>query len=484
MTVLRVCVLVLVTGAVLASATPVGAHTLPAEVIVVADAAPADPPVTDPEECGTFDYGCRITVGVYLWIVGLIADLVNTALSLVAGPALFTPPATAGVREAWGTSLTVANSLFPLVIVAAGVLLMGYQTVQTSTAVKELLPRLVLAFVGANASFLLTDMMRELGNGIALSMFDGAATVDNLSQTVLRLLTDPMGELLTVVLMMLVASFLWFFFALAIWIRIVLWLLLTAVAPLALACHALPQTDGLARMWWRAMAALVVIQISQALVMRVMVTVFLSREDILDPVGAAQSVVDVLLLIACMYVLVRIPFWAFKQAFNSQASPLVRIARVAGSLLVVRNLGKALALRRGAQPTPRVAAAPSARPRPTPSAPTPPAPDRPPRWTQPELPDFSARLPYRQQPLPGIDRHIDRRSQARLRERRRYYQPELPRPRQRPAPQWQQDPLPHWREPQWRQEPLPGARRLPPPRPRPQQDALFDPPRNRRRRRP
>ncbi|WP_053615095.1 hypothetical protein [Nocardiopsis sp. NRRL B-16309] len=443
----------------------------------------AEAPVTDPDECGLTDVSCRLTVGFYLWVVGLIADLINTTITALVTPALFTPPPTAGIEEAWSTSRTVANALFPLVVVAAGVLLMSYQTVQSSTAVKDLLPRLVLGFVGANASWLLTDMVRELGNGIALSMFDGAATVENLTRTLTRVLSNPIGELLTVVLMMLVAALLWFFFVLAIWIRIILWFLLTAVAPLALACHALPQADGLARMWWRAVAALILVQIGQALVMRIMVAVFLNRDSGLTPEGAG-SIFDVLLLIACLYVLIRIPFWAFKRVFNYQASPIVSAAKFAVSLVVFRNIGKALSSRQGAQSATRVAATRSAQPRPTPSAPTSPAPARPARWTQPELPDFSARLPYRQDPLPGIDRHIDRRSQARLRERRRYYQPEFPRPRQCPAPQRQQDPLPHWREPAWRQEPLPGARHIPAPRPRPQQDALFDPPRNRRRRRP
>jgi hypothetical protein len=38
-------------------------------------------------------------------------------------------------------------------------------------------------------------------------------------------------------------------------VRVALLILLVAAAPLALICHALPQTEGLARLWWRATAA-------------------------------------------------------------------------------------------------------------------------------------------------------------------------------------------------------------------------------------
>ncbi|MFL1431548.1 MULTISPECIES: hypothetical protein [unclassified Nocardiopsis] len=469
MTSLRVGVPVLVVVVVLA-VTTVSAQ---ASVVPVEAVPPADPPPTDPQECGLVDYSCRITVGVYLWVVGLIADLINTALELAVFPALFTPPPTDGVRQAWETSQTVANSLYVLAVVAAGVLVMSYQTVQTSTALRETLPRLVLGFVAANASYLLAGLMRELGNGISVNMMDGAVTVENLSATVGRVLGNPVGELLTIVLMMLVASLLWFFFVLALLLRILLWWLLTAVAPLALACHALPQTDGVARMWWRSMGALLVVQIGQALVLRIMVTVFLGRESALgDLAQGAGNILDVLLLIVCLYVLIRIPFWAFKQVFNLQASPAVRAVKTVAALLVFRNIGKAMAAARTTR-TGRTASTATGRAGTAP-APAPPAPPRPRRvWVQPELPNFDGNLPYRQEALPGIDRQIDRPVQARLRERRRYFQPPLSPTR---PVRWQQDALPQWREPVPRQEPLPQARRLPPPRRRPVQPALFDPP--------
>lgn len=456
--------------------TGVGAVVLPADL----PEDTSDPTFTDPEECGPVDFGCRVGVAFYLWLANLISDSVEFTVTLAALPALATPPPSAGIRTVWGEHLTIANSLYVLVVVVAGILLMSYQTVQSSAGIKELLPRVVLGFIAANSSFLITEMMRDISNAIALTMLDGAATVDNISETLLRVMTNPAGEAVLLLLLMLIGSLLSFFFMLAAILRIVLWILLTAISPLALACHALPQTEGLARMWWRAMGALMIIQIGQAIVLRLMLVLFLSRNAAPTFIEAAENVIDVLLIICCMYVLVRIPFWAFKQVFNLQASPLVKGTKLVASLLIFRGLGKAFAAKKGAATASRAAASrhtpPRSSPPPSASAGSSAGPAR--RWHQPELPDFSARLPYRQDALPGIDRQIDPRAQARLRERRRYYQPELTRP----SPP-RQETLPGWRDPEPQQDMLPGAHKIPPRIPLPRQDPLFDPPTPRPRRR-
>lgn len=472
---------IVVVVAVLAGSL-VWASPAQAETTVLLAEVPADSEgtPTDPEECGALDYGCRVTVGVYLWIAGLVGDLVEFTITLIALPALATPPPADGLRTVWGEVLTITNSLYVLVVIVAGVLLMGYQTVQTSTAFKDLLPRVLLGFVAANASWLLIEMMRELANGIAISMLDGAATLDNVTATIIRIFDNPLGEALVVLLLMLVGALLSTFWMLAVIIRVVLWIVLTAISPLALACHALPQTEGLARLWWRSMAALMIIQIAQGLVLRLVVVLFLSRDAMPDFIEAAQNVIDVLLIICLMYVLIRIPFWAFKQVFNYQNSPLVKGTKLVASLVIFRGLGKAFAAKKGTATASRTATSRQAPPRSSPqvaaSSGSSTSPAR--RWHQPELPDFSARLPYRQNALPGIDRQIDRREQARLRERRHYYQPELTRP----SPP-RQDPLPGWRDPEPRQDPLPGARNVPPRIPLPRQDPLFDPPTPRPRKR-
>src|SRR5207245_1977672 len=59
-------------------------------------------------------------------------------------------------------------------------------------------------------------------------------------------------------------------------IRLMAAVLLTAAAPLALACYALPHTAWAARWWWRAFAAVLVIPPVEALVLSAAVKVFFS----------------------------------------------------------------------------------------------------------------------------------------------------------------------------------------------------------------
>ena len=54
--------------------------------------------------------------------------------------------------------------------------------------------------------------------------------------------------------------------------------ILVAGAPLALALHALPQTNGLARLWWRALATALGVQVGQALVLVVALRVFFDAD--------------------------------------------------------------------------------------------------------------------------------------------------------------------------------------------------------------
>src|SRR5690606_8922827 len=321
--------------------------------------------------------------------------LINMQLLSVAVATLTTPPPYPGVADSWGTSLAVANSLYVLAVTAGGVLVMTNPTVQSSTSAKELLPRLLLGFVAANVSWFLCGVAARLANAAVPALLGHAATPDNAAATIARMLSSRAGGLVVMIILRLVAACLVVFGSLAGLIRIMLWLGLIVAGPLALACHVLPQTEGVARLWWRAVGALLLIPIAQPLVLRRAVELLLSREEMLgliDLGDTASSLLDVLLVICCLYVLVRIPCWASKRVFNYQASPLLRIAKFAVQMLVFRNIGKALAAGRVGRAVQQTAAArtPRRAPAPTPAAPRPqpqqPGAPRRPRWHQPELP--------------------------------------------------------------------------------------------------
>jgi len=118
-------------------------------------------------------------------------------------------------------------------------------------------------------------------------------------------------------------------------------ILLTAVAPLALACYALPQTAWAARWWWRALTAVLVIPAAQALVLTAAVRVFFTTAWINTDIG--QYLLHMLITICLLYILMRIPFWIARPALSPFGhSPLRRAARFAVTAAVLSRVAPVL----------------------------------------------------------------------------------------------------------------------------------------------
>ena len=76
----------------------------------------------------------------------------------------------------------------------------------------------------------------------------------------------------------------------------------------ALVCHALPQTEGLAQLWWRAFAGLLAVQVAQSLVLVTAVRVFLATGGPADlGIASTGGLVDLLVSACLCWVLVKIP---------------------------------------------------------------------------------------------------------------------------------------------------------------------------------
>ena len=93
-------------------------------------------------------------------------------LAIIGQDLLSTPqpgsfPAVAGM---WGTSLAIADAAYVLLVLAGGILVMGYETVQVSTSAKEIAPRLGLGLAAANLSLILTSHAVSLANGLAAAL--------------------------------------------------------------------------------------------------------------------------------------------------------------------------------------------------------------------------------------------------------------------------------------------------------------------------
>jgi hypothetical protein len=306
-------------------------------------------PIEPPTSPGLFDLPGRVRAAVNDWFRELVTAALNPTLDLLGRSVLATPDVTAAggrVRELWWASAGVANSAFVLLILAGGLLVMGHETVQTRYSVKEIAPRLVVAFLAANVSLTVVGQAIELTNGVSRALLGQGVDPAHTADTIKRLTLAPLdsgGIFLT--LLTLVIAVLALALVLAYVVRVVLLTVLVAGAPIALACHALPQTDGLAQLWWRALAACLGVQVGQSLVLIAALRVFFEtdRPAVLGLDGNAH-LVDLLVVLCLLWVLVRIPTWAGRAVFTGRGrrSMLVGLAKSYVLLGVARRV-----LRRG-----------------------------------------------------------------------------------------------------------------------------------------
>ncbi|HEY7224681.1 MAG TPA: conjugal transfer protein TrbL family protein [Micromonosporaceae bacterium] len=207
------------------------------------------------------------------WLGSAVGAALDGLLAVLGGTLLYVPDVTTlpQVPGLWSQMLGIVNVCYVIAIVAGFAIAMTHETVQSRYAVKDIAPRLVFGVVAANFSLdwahrilvLAQQLLDAITDGL-LAGIDPAATVRN---QVIGSMSAPGA---TFVLVLIIACLVVFLFAAVLFgwlIRFGVLLVLVVAAPLALACHSLPQTDGVARLWWRSFLGTIGTQLLQALVL-------------------------------------------------------------------------------------------------------------------------------------------------------------------------------------------------------------------------
>ncbi|WP_170293752.1 MULTISPECIES: hypothetical protein [Nocardiopsis] len=227
------------------------------------------------------------------------------------------------------------NTVYVLLILTAGIVIMAQHSLQAQYGAREILPRLVVGFVASNLSLTVVRLMSEWSTEFAREFAaDGVSaqkTAQALSARVGPFLLEATAFVVLLLLVLVVLLVVW---SLVEIVRIVIVILLTVGAPLMLMFHALPQTNRIAELWWRAMTAVCVIPIAQALAFVTLMRVFFEG-DTQVLFGATQiltgdaNLFDLFLLLVLVYVQIRIPFWAYRAVLSPSGgrSPLVSVAK-------------------------------------------------------------------------------------------------------------------------------------------------------------
>jgi hypothetical protein len=332
----------------------------PASATVTATTArlvPADPAFPSPAPlaapsavsgCGLLDFTCHatsaITSAITSWFAGLVRSAVNPLVKLIGQTALSTPQPAAipAVRTMWATSVAVADACYVLLVLIGAIVVMSHETVQTSYSVKEIAPRIVLGFLGANLSMVVISQAITIANGLSAALASHGVSPATAGHSLL----DTLGNSVStggafLILLALAGVVLALVLAVVYVMRLMAIVLLAAAAPLCLALYALPQTAWAARWWWRALTAALAIQVAQGLVLTAAVQVFFSPGWL--PWHLTSYLEQILVTLCLLYVLIRIPFWISRPVLSPFGhSPLRRAARFAVTAAVVSRIAPLL----------------------------------------------------------------------------------------------------------------------------------------------
>jgi hypothetical protein len=291
--------------------------------------SPSEEPFPEPEKPGFFDLIGRIRYAISQWFSNLVTSALRPVFDFLTRTVFSTPDVVTNDRitQLWGISLAVANALLLLFLLfGAGLVTAGGGLTSQLTA-KELLPRLLVAAIAANISLIVLGWLIDLSNALSQAVL-GSLTPSEVSRLMVRFLSNaalgnPFLALLALALIvfgiLVIITYV---------IRAAALVVLTAGAPLLLVCHALPQTEGYAQQWWRAVLALLVAPVAQSLLLATAFRVMLTGSGVLGlPIG--RGFIDILVIGTLLYFLFKVPFWMLKAAFsNAGTRAAIQVKRV------------------------------------------------------------------------------------------------------------------------------------------------------------
>ncbi|TQS42822.1 hypothetical protein [Cryptosporangium phraense] len=249
------------------------------------------------------------------WLFDAVLAALDAVIELISDALLVTPELTSlpQVQALTGRSVTVVDTVFVLVFLAAGVLTMiagGEETTQYT--VKDLVPRAVVGFLAAHFSQLLCGRAITLANAVC-----GALSDQNVDRSFgvaalrqhLRAGNNPGVMLLLLVIVVLVIVLV-VSIAFGLITRFGVLFILTAAAPLALACHALPHTDPVARLWWRSYLGVLAVPVLQAFTLAAGQWMLTDIRHILPDLpwsGGSATILNLLVVLVLLWTTQRIP---------------------------------------------------------------------------------------------------------------------------------------------------------------------------------
>jgi hypothetical protein len=285
--------------------------------------------------------------GILAWFAELLLDSLNTMIAVITDVLLITPAVTGlpQVQALTGRAVLIVDTVFVLVFLAAGVLTMTNQGDERSRyTIKDLIPRCVIGFITAHFSQLIAGRMIDLANALTSALTEQNLNSDGAFQAMRTHITTA-GQTGGIVFLVCVSIILFLLAATACSaiVRFALALVLTAGAPLALACHALPQTDPVARLWWRSFTGVLAVPILQGFILFAAQWMLLDPQAMLPLLGLPfepGSVFNLFVVMVLLWICVKVPGLVSRYATDGGRSNNVLGAVV--RVVIVQQISRAL----------------------------------------------------------------------------------------------------------------------------------------------
>lgn len=210
--------------------------------------------------------------------LGIVESLV--ALSLVALNPLF--PAVAAPLS--GSFRLLVTGVYGLAVCIGGVLVMTSESLQERYSAREVVPRLIAGFLLAYFSSTIIWFVQDLNIGLVTAFTLGEAMGESAEGAGFLDLLAIEARSAPITVIDLVVAFLKLIAAFVLWLcmltRNIAWFIVAVFAPIALATHALPFTEGLAWLWWRMLWACFFSSVGQAALIWVWMNIYTDLDDI------------------------------------------------------------------------------------------------------------------------------------------------------------------------------------------------------------
>src|SRR6266542_1033671 len=289
------------------------------------------------------------------WIARAILSSFDALFDVIAKGLLVSPDVTGlpQVQALSGRSTWVVDTVFVLAFLAAAALTMtaGGDERARYTA-KDLAPRLVVGFIAAHFSQLFVGQAIGLANGLTAGLATGDANKPGALDAIKSHVHAASNNASIVFLFCIIAAIITVLLAATMFgmlTRFAVLLVLATAAPLALACHALPQTDTVARLWWRSFAGCLATPVLQAFTLQAGQWMLEDPAHMLPELGLPidpGGIVNLFIVVVLLWTTVKIPGLVRRYVTQGGRSPnflgmIVRVVVVQQLSRAVPGLGRA-----------------------------------------------------------------------------------------------------------------------------------------------